>query len=452
MLAVMVTALLAGCTIGPDDLQTYLEKNNLTSSITYYGNGGIFRENTNMTSIQLYYHDQDPAINITDQTDSRITFARIDYVLIQWEYAQTDENGEVVYSDENKTQVETTGEVVNLDNLVMQSGQHLKIVAVWKVDVLLDYVLVSDTPITVTENVEDEEGNVEQVTKVYNSGDIIYSASYGAVGVRMISDVAPAITVTDATYLEYFVDEECTQSAISMEYTRPENGVNNKIYVKYMSGLWTVVKTPTQFSNMYYSGLSISRQYYIYNDINCAALSPFSMRSGTVRTNCIIEGNGKTISNLQFAQNNISGGLTYSMFGVLGANSKISNLTFKDVTMTTSIRNGFVSLYMFNSGAMSGYELDNFHIDGISMSITVPDSASIQNIPKPTTGYDTSNWKFGGSETDAEFDMKGLVISGASLTINDELLVDGANYGTLPQTLSNITAYTPYYKLRKENT
>jgi hypothetical protein len=134
--------------------------------------------------------------------------------------------------------------------------------------------------------------------------------------------------------------------------------------------------------------------------------------------NINIEGNGYTLENLKYTGTGM-GDPTYSMLGTLSSNTTINNLTFKNVTLSATLKTNITGLYgVFNSVTSRG-NLNNFVIDGITMTVKAPTGTTVGNFATVDSQGNKTNWLFGGYSTDAEFlaDYTDVTVTGATITV-----------------------------------
>lgn len=414
VIVALAAAVAAGCNIGERTLNDNINDigGNTETRVTYFSNGGTFN-GTN--SIKHIYYAPDNKIYEIKTSEERgdydpnIYVVNEGYLLDGWYKVKTDENGDIVYIDEELNTVELTDERIVFPYTI-KDGEMLYIGAKWTEDSRLEYVLVGDFSIT---------GKEDNVT--YNPGDIVKSEQFGRDGTVTVSATASPLECSDATYLQVFSDAECT-TPFSGIVRKPADGEDNpKIYVKYIKGLWEIVRTASDVSQMFSYKMALAgTQFYIYpssgNEIDCSSISP---GRNTGNFACVIEGNGVTLKNLKFSKSNIGNGESYSIFGSFTSTAKISNLTLSNVELTYSVKSnqtGVDALYFFCTDYSEETVFDNFRIDGFTMNVTLPESSLVYNLQS------YNNWIYGGADTDAEFKeiFTGLTLDNGKLTINNE--------------------------------
>ncbi|MDE6356634.1 MAG: hypothetical protein K2L67_05260 [Clostridia bacterium] len=441
----VTAALFAGCS-GELKVNDFLGQNNaLNQQVTYYGNGGYFNNTNNIVEKNIYYHVDDYVI--TDFSNiNGISLARENYVFLGWYHTELtdkiDGEGNVVYDTEGKpVQVpvfETIEVIINdkatevkvakIDEnrpleagLKMPANTHYYVGAKWAQDVQLQYVLASDDPITV---------KVDGVDTVKNKGDVIaYKNFYN--NSTTIEDKAP-VASSDSTFLQCFLDADCKIPAAGITINKPDfddEDAQQKatVYVKYIKGIYTVVRTEADVRKMFNS-LQDETSFYIFNDITCSGNGlQFNPKSSAGRTNCKIEGNGHTISNLRFefvSASSIIMGETYSIFGKFGASAEIKNLTLNNVKASFNSNRNLGGLYFLCSGD-DGATFENFEIKNAVLDVDV--SGRVSNIQLINGVYQSNNWLVGGVANDADYNKFGngkLTINGKKLIVKDEVVVD----------------------------
>lgn len=479
--ATLIAGVAAGCSIGENTPQDSADNRGMYSSVTYYANGGTFSDNA-ICYKTMYFVPGNPIFNIgmdahpVGGSGSELSITRTNMMFAGWVYAELDGNGLPTLLKMNENG-EITGEVLQLkDNgsasitnddgrelseqqkrftakisedpdewdfafengrPTLEKGEHIYLVAAWMPDVKLDYVLIADEEVTFEfpkaddpETEEDESKQTEEV--VLTSGDVIKSDGFGVAGYNTLKPAsAPAVATSNHSFIYLFWDEECTLPVTSknghmgsQQYgpftvERPQDGVNAKIYAKYMSGIWTTVADSSAARNMF-NQLG-SNNYYLVDDIDCSAQS-LSLSSRTFSGT--IMGNGYTISNLNLSSGTLANGATVSLFGTATATAKISDLTISNVKATVSLAaNRNANVYALFASCDADATFKDFSVVGYSMSITCPESATIMNIQLLNDGYDTTNWLYGGN-SDAEFiSVHGNIITNVALTINNQSII-----------------------------
>ena len=451
----LIAGILSGCSIGEKNAKERADELGMTAVVTYYTNGGNFGSSENETDDKAYrtdyYYPDTPIFNIgVDATVGQpLNIFRAGYVFTGWEYAELDSeglpklyelnsNGELtstklpVLESGSASIIGSTGrelleqekrfgaipngtKVFANGHPKVGAGEHVYLAATWEKDIVLEYKLITDKPITVEEN---------GVTKTYNNGDTIYERGFLSSDVMtLIPDTTPT-TFSGFSYIHLYWDAEGENAVVAGEQVSKGNdGTNPVIYAKYLSGNWTAVKTANQTANMLRA--TGNGNYFVVYDIDCTVTTNFSYKTlGTFGG--VIEGNGKTISNISITatlQNPISG----SIFGNLNANAKIKNLTIENVSIALTL-NGSMSAYVLVSDVAEGAVFENFKLDTVTFNIKMSQTAELKNIQYVSGEYEKDNWLYGAFDTDAEFIEKyGNIVQNATLIINNSEIVSGGH-------------------------
>jgi hypothetical protein len=141
-------------------------------------------------------------------------------------------------------------------------------------------------------------------------------------------------------------------------------------------------------------------------------------------TKCKIEGNGYKISNFNYNySSSLQNGGKISVFGDLYGSASIKNLTLENVNINFSVRpNARVNIYaLFKSVQTTGATFENFIIDGLTLTVSMPTSSTIANIQNIGGNYEQDNWLFGAYETDSEFTAiySGISVTNSTFVINN---------------------------------
>lgn len=443
----------AGCKLGATK-EEILNTNKITSGVVYYANGGRFSYNSEKNVWDIYYRANTPVIDIRETEgpdNARVSYSN--HTLDGWYYAELDKNGNPVFTDadgktlylhvfadgeasadESKTAFENeNGEVVyktyeevsakaseNKFDFSKRIGANetLYLVAKWMSDAKLEYVLVSENgqPVKLI-------GAGGTVTE-YADGSVIKEEWFDNKFSSNVSSAEPG-TAENATFLMNYADEQCTIPATNVQI--PEGGENVRVYSKFISGVWRVVKTPSDVSGMFTSsGLGLaSRQYYIFDDIDCSSVS-LSANSGELK--CTINGNGHVLKNLKFNSGSIAAAANVSAFGKIASSAKINDITFENVSVTLETKNNITveGLYLVCGGIEAGAQLKNVSFKNVLLTFSdAQQKSEIQNLPRSGVDangelavYGTDNWIFGGEDTDGAFIQKyGVTLNGYELRL-----------------------------------
>ena len=398
LLSLLALVVFPACAVGEKSLNTFIDENDLTSVVTYYSNEGRFNGTRNLTKKDIYCKPNQTLFEIPEK-DNKTYVSRTGYVFLGWFYAELDDSGKPIVLDEQFNIVKATDKPFDFDNYKTKDGDHIYLCAKWEKDVVLEYYLVSDIPITVTVT-----ENEQEVTKTYNSGDKIKEESFNGKSSITVSDKSP-VDASNATLLQLFTDEACTIKATGT-VNKPEDKVAPKLYAKYIEGTWEIVKNSSDVLNMF-NTLAGTSQFYVYADtpIDCSSLSQIQVKDFT---NIKIEGNGATITNLKFVKEQISNTQSFAIFGKINANAYIKNLTFENVTINYGIKSMpgtiSVSLFAIAKAVTPGAVLENLNFNNLEMVIKTNNAnVQIDNIKLVGDTYETNNYLFGGVETDQDF-------------------------------------------------
>lgn len=451
----LIAGLVSGCRIGEINGKEQADQMGFTCPVTYYANGGTFREgrdDDDKVYKTIQFKPGTPIFNIGGTEGQSLTIVRKDYVFAGWEFCKLDEDGHPVlkdadgnvlpYLDNGTADIKEASGLQMNEKLkrftaesngtkVFQNGKHiinegesLFIVATWVQDVMLDYKLVTDTPITVK--------GADGADKTYNTGDVIYSQGFGtstSLRLRPYGSISfdPGLEfVSEHSYINLYWDEACENPVVdssNSKIDKPSNDENAVIYAKYRSGKWTPVRDADDYLGAMVSG---SGKYFLVFDIDCSKAA-FSMRAETF--NGEIDGNGKTVSNitiggsLAFQAQILENGKSYALFGDLGANAKISNLTIKNVSINVSVRTGSVSVYMLMSGFAEGAALENLVVDGVTVKIS--NNGLLLNLQNEDGTYNTDKWLYGVVSDNDFIEEHGEIVKNATLNINNNNIYGG---------------------------
>lgn len=412
--------------VGEISFEDYRKQNEIYSDVYYYANGGTFDSSSSVSVkwLGLSYHDgvtTSPVIDITEETE-KVSVKRTDYIIEGWYYAELDESGEVVWADEEQTIPKATDEKAEFPFFV-EKNTTVYLVAKWKEDVKVEIYLVSDADVICNEkdengkDVKDEDGNT--IEKSYKNGELIATKNFGRFTTLSITN--DPIASTNSTYLQIYANKECTEKIDKIE--KPEVG-NVKVYAKYKEGKWTLVSTAADVRNMFNDLNTENNKYYLLNDIDCltnngklSCPSPSTFRG-------IIQGNGYTVSNIQFTKSNAIGqGETACALGKLCATASVSNLTLKDIDVSYSVKASGTKVFALFGSVEENVPktaFSDFKVENITLTIKVSKDNKIDNIGE-NGEYSQSNILFGGYSTDEEFLEKFTEISvtNAQLIINN---------------------------------
>ncbi|MCH5148259.1 MAG: hypothetical protein J1G05_02705 [Clostridiales bacterium] len=454
--------LFAGCTLKPSlkDVLDDLDSKGAVVAVTYFANDGNFNDksdkdktdsdkdgeegdensdsqsssssnapkNNNGKVRTIHYKVGSKAICIDSQDNSSfesgsITVAATDssrYELAGWYVAEVDSNGNPLYEDgtpyefsydtqyfDSSKKIKHTGELFDFST-ALEKGRHYYLVAEWRKIQTVQVLLAG------------EASSITVAGKTYNKGDLLNDIAFQSNGMIPKPNNPLTGTVTNATFIEFYSDEDCTQlfegwpiQFADHKDDDPENPFT--IYAKYIEGIWTVVKNAGDVSSMFRNADTYTNQYYILNDIDCngRAIDAFTGDNGFA---CTIRGNSCTISNLKVSGSYRGNQLSISFFGAIKSSAKISGLTFENVTQVYTVNANTTinpGIFFAFSSIDEGANIDGVVLSG-SMEVTINAS---NGYVKNLAGGATNNWKFGGYTDDSEYSGGITVTSNSSLTI-----------------------------------
>lgn len=424
--AVCSAAFAAGCAVGQETYQQYLDRNKATARVTYNANGGLFETRKEVKDI--YYPANSPVLNVgVDEIDNRVKMEYPGYVFDGWFTPARDAEGNILYEDDAQTIVKL-GEELQFPYRI-QDKEQIVLYAKWVLDKVVEFRLVSDTPVTVQTTVKDENGEDKTEEKTVVSGEVLATRSFGTDTEIYIDDKSP-VTAVGSTFLSFYEDEACTLPFFG-EVSKPvgDEAENLVLYAKFIEGEWEVVKSKAQVTAMF--ATPGRKNYYIFNDIDCQ-----NDTFATIAvTNCKIEGNGHRLYNMSFSRS-ASNGDNFAIFGRFSPSASIKNLTLENITLTYSVRNGNVQLYLIGNETEEGATLENFIVKNVKMDVSSATEANLLNLwtkdnEGNIVGYFNDNWLFGnGSGTykegyDAQYlaTHTGVTVEDYSLTVNGNEVV-----------------------------
>ena len=442
---------LAGCTLKPslDDVLNDLNGKGAVVAVTYFANDGNFNDksdkdktdsdksdkedeedgkddenvnqggansnvpkNNNGKVRTIHYKVGSKAININSKSNfesGSITVAATDasrYELVGWYIAKTDGNGNPLYEDgtpyefnydtqyfDSTKKIAHTGELFDFSTS-LEKDKHYYLVAEWR-KIQTVHIILS--------------GEVSSITvagKTYNKGDLLNDMAYES-REKIPKPNNPILgTVSNATFVEYYSDEECTKLFEGWPILfndhkddDPENPFT--IYAKYIEGMWTVVKNVNQVTKMFNDATSETNQYYILNDIDCGGKA-ISAIAGHMGFACTIRGNGCTISNLKvtgsFSVGTSSGA---SLFGEIQSTAKISNLHFENIIQEYTVYSKaevLSGIYFAFSSIDKEAKIEGVTLSG-TMTVEIKSDGYVNNLQNGAK----NSWKFGGYTNDSDY-------------------------------------------------
>ncbi|MBP5193683.1 MAG: hypothetical protein J6126_03025 [Clostridia bacterium] len=413
----LAVATLVGCKVGPKGLSEIIKEYDLNAKVTYYANGGVFE--TNKDTKEIYYTDGDQPININEATPTRsgtVKVTRSEFDFDSWYFASAfDENGYPV-PDEGDEPVDFS--------IKLRSGDDWHIYARWNSKSKLDIRLVSSDGNALTlKNPDGEdavyENSATMATESFGASGIIYEKKYEPVSGKLYGGEGTDETVY--TFVAYYEDEECT-TFVNWPVSKPEDG-DFVIYAKYIPGEWKILRTANEFGRADFA--TPSNKFYLISDVDCSSVSGYRKPTSFGAT---LEGNGFTVTGLTVSVTNRQ---DIAFFGEIGASAIIRNVTFKDVNFTVKTSpKTLTDIYLFATGVSESATLVNVTFSGnLTVDRIVNESngntSEVLNFTKEGETYVSSNWLFGGFESDAQFlaTFNGVTIDydNTSFTVNEVL-------------------------------
>ncbi|MDE7453842.1 MAG: hypothetical protein K2N22_05475 [Clostridia bacterium] len=411
-LVIAVCSLFAACKIGGESWEEIVGDAK-DQRITYYACGGKFKNSAGVK--EIYYPAGVPIMTDFDAADQSVT--QTDFIFQGWYYVKLDNDGNPVWEDEEKgIPVLTDREVTS--GLKLEKGDHVYVGAKWTKDYKIRYKLYAGSP-------DDADKGATKITvgeKTYNVGDEFANGAFGRNLAISLNYNRPPVTADDATLLEYYVlenGEYVPCSRVQKPEVYDEENPYVDVYCKFVEGVWTMVRDARGFYDMY--GSMASGNYYIAADnIDCSQNSALRPKRNAI--NCKIQGNGRTVLNQKVEVSSLGNGDEYSLFGIIGKDAEIKDITFTGFTFNVSgIGSGrTVHIYLFSHGIEEGAKLENVALTDSTLSIEriSKNNATIQNIQKnPDDSYNTDSWIF------AEGDYSGVTCDRVTLVIEKETVV-----------------------------
>ncbi len=397
-----VLCFFAGCQFGPT-LDGEKNKYDLSALITYHANGGTF--NNNKDFADLWYKDGSYALNvgIVSVVVGDISVTYPNHTLEGWYFAQTDENGDVVYTDDTKTTVKL-GEPFDFKT-ALQKGDQIHLYAHWVADQQLKFLLAAEESI-------DDQLAYGDVT--FNVGDVLNAQYFDASG-RIEQPTLDQVTKTfdspeGYVFAEYYYDAEC-EKPVSWPVNRSESEEVDSVsvYVKYLSDEWTVVESANDLKKMFGVNAASDGKYFIKNDI----VTTYSYTKITASVNATfsgeIRGNGYTISGVSVTQAKVGAGESVSLFGKLAATAKISDLTLDNFKLEFTANEGAsVHAYFLATEIETGATVQNLIVNGGSMRVRLNEG-------------ETCNGKTPNKETPGDCPITGTEHDGIGINVAPEM-------------------------------
>lgn len=407
LVAMLAICTLAGCASYRKTKDQLIADNGYNASVCYYANGGKINKD-NMR--ELYYKAGTKALEIgaVNPTSGKLELTRMNYTFGGWYFVELDKDGNPIFLDEEKTTPKLTQEKADF-SVALQAGDKWIVGAKWIAKTKVYIKLVCDEGETL--NVSQKVGTATE-EKSYANGDTVLELNYESDGKAKPPSTLFTVKDKTHTFLSYYTDAECTQVAQDGDWKQQEGDVT--LYAKYLTGEWTVVKTTSELSKIFVYN-SAKYRYWIFNDIDASKLEDvYAVDYSSVIDgfDCEIRGNGYTISNLNIEQKEIGNGSYVSMFGSIGENAKISDLTFENVQVTYKANGANVSLYFVFSDIADGAQINNVNISG-ALSIEKSSATQIDNM-SAEEGYAYDNCLFGDGSNENYTDADYMAASGGA--------------------------------------
>ncbi|MBR3779379.1 MAG: leucine-rich repeat protein [Clostridia bacterium] len=326
---------------GNTPYHSYDEKG-YTVAVKFDANGGQFGDNVNTTSIVDTFNPLEIAngsegevrIPLLEPHDSRrgdnntFVVKRAKYILAGWyvnrEESGTDENGNPVYTYSKQWNFGSDRVVVNTDGSYTATDPVLTLYAVWVplFEVQFYDRANPDQPLKTKEFNPNEGLNLTIPTWDESTG-VMAMGEYPSVSGKTFDKVYYDAAGTQPVSGDSAVHPGKVNSATG----QAEDAVL-KLYIDYTEGDWYHIYNAQQLAD----NININGHYVLHADLDFTNVSwPRAFTTGTF--NGSIEGNGHTIKNVTVIQKDYqkpAGGL----FGTLGADATLTDLTFEGITFT----------------------------------------------------------------------------------------------------------------------
>ncbi len=410
LIVLVGAAALTACKIGRDEFGEYQEKYDLSGSVVYYANGGFFGGSSNLTRKELYYPKDAPMLNISESTN-KLIIKRDDYTMAGWKIATGGEkDGQPVISESDPW--------VQFPQRIGEN-QHLVVYAVWTPNAKLDYYLVSKGANFTFQTEDDTSYTTGGDEPFYSSNSFLVPNS-----AKKLNDLFPS-ALKDATAVGAYSDPECTQPCMETTVQKPADGTNGKIYIRCIEGKgWSILRSTadvgSMFADIQRDGAE-GKKYLLYVSMNCSG-SAIGLATNTVFRGTI-DGDGNTLSNLRVTRVGMKYASDYSLFGTIGSNAVIENLTIDTVELNLTLQasQSTETIAAISNGVEDGATFTDFSIKNLKMKIVAPAGSNLQNFDTVDGKLqDRGEWIFGGRNgTDEEIKTKfPIAIEGASITLN----------------------------------
>ena len=385
--AVLASLLLLGGCKFQYTLEEKREETGMTACVTYYSNGSGAAFGVGKTVNKLYFAGGSRAINIGVD---RVTNGTIDtptwtnYTLLGWYEAKTDVDGNVLRDEEGKVLLQPKAFDFTQR---LKDGDDIVLYAKWQKNEAVNVYFVCD-------ELDDNATVTLEDGKAIKNKEFIDSKNY-----QKTDNTRPYISfdnipdVNGYTPYEYYADAACTQP-VNWPLERGRDG-DCKIYLKYIPGDWTILKTAENVESMFKT--TEKKNYYLANDINLEGKSVSCLATFS----SYLQGNGFTIKNLTVSGGSKIKDATVSTFGQLTENAKMENVTFENLTFKVSMQGRtYAKAFIFCSSITETAIINNVSLTGtIKMDITREKESILVNMERSGEWY-FENVLFGGFTTD----------------------------------------------------
>ena len=391
-----------GCSLGETEEEARKNRN-VTTSVTYYANGGTFSSNKKSECV-LWYATGSLPLNIGIHSTSSGSIGktgeitRENYEFAGWYYVELDGEGNPILEDEGKGVYRLTDTKVDF-SVAMEADSPWYVGARWKKNTKVNVQLVCDEGVKIPVDQNGLEEGEYGYGVDFKNGDIVMELAYSKASgedwiVDWDSQYEPFNAANDELqFVEYYVDEACTQAVEWAKLKQGESDVT--IYAKYIDSEWIVVKNASGVKEMLSSPKAGSR-FWVAKNISASSVTKLTLSTSTF--NCEIQGNGFTISDMPISQSSIGNTATaLSLFGKIGVKAVIENLTFENLTVTCGVKTGCKpTIYAIFTSLAEGAQISNVRVSG-TITLDLGSNASCPNLEQGTNKY------YGGYEYDADY-------------------------------------------------
>ncbi len=329
--------ILGGCKFNPT-LEERRDEAGTSVQVTYYSNGegSGFNNNTSVKELTIDLKADSVAFNVlTDSIDggdskkAPYTPTRENYTFVGWYTAKLDENGAPITNEKGEVELDQPYfSDDGTDREKLPAGTHLKLYAKWQANVAIKVYLIigTEVPTEVTFQIKREGATVAVANEEW-----LYDLNFKN-GERHEPSGNALIKASGFTLFDFYTDKAC-QTEVSWPIQQASEDVI--VYAKYIAGNWTYLRNPDDVKNLFAAGAKTD--FYLLNDIDCKAVTGLKC---VPNFNSVLRGNGYTISNLTINAGQIAGDSTVSMFGNIGKTGGLQDVTFDNVTITTTLISG----------------------------------------------------------------------------------------------------------------